>query len=67
VGGRFVLGDVVVPEKPSDATTPVDGEYDLPDTIENQLVWLVEAGFDARVTWQSGDLAVLVASRVADR
>jgi tRNA (cmo5U34)-methyltransferase len=67
VGGRFILGDVVVPEKPGDAVTPVDGEYDLPDTIEDQLGWLVDAGFEARVTWQSGDLAVLVASLAADR
>jgi tRNA (cmo5U34)-methyltransferase len=62
-GGRFVLGDVVVPEKPSDAVTPVDGEYDLPDSIEDQLRWLGAAGFQAVVTWQSGDLAVLVADR----
>ena len=29
-GGRFVLGDVVVPERPEDAVTPVRPEYDLP-------------------------------------
>jgi tRNA (cmo5U34)-methyltransferase len=63
VGGRFVLGDVVVPEKPADAVTPVDAEYDLPDTIEDQLRWLADAGFETSVAWQCGDLAVLVADR----
>jgi tRNA (cmo5U34)-methyltransferase len=63
-GGRFVLGDVVVPEKEADAVTPVDGEYDRPDRLEDQLQWLSDAGFQATVSWQSGDLAVLVADRV---
>jgi tRNA (cmo5U34)-methyltransferase len=63
VGGRFVLGDVVVPEKEADAVTPVDGEYDLPDTVEDQLQWLGDVGFRATVSWQSGDLAVIVADR----
>jgi tRNA (cmo5U34)-methyltransferase len=62
-GGRFVLGDVVVPEKPADAVTPVDAEYDLPDTIEDQLRWLGDAGFETSVAWQCGDLAVMVADR----
>jgi tRNA (cmo5U34)-methyltransferase len=62
-GGRFVLGDVVVPDKPADAVTPVDAEYDLPDTVEDQLRWMGDAGFAATVTWQGGDLAVMVADR----
>jgi len=62
-GGRFVLGDVVVPDTPTEAVTPVDAEYDLPDTVEDQLRWLGDAGFSARVTWQSGDLAVMVGDR----
>jgi|SRR5580658_5442410 tRNA (cmo5U34)-methyltransferase len=62
-GGRFVLGDVVVPDKPADAVTPVDAEYDRPDTIDDQLRWLADAGFETTVAWQSGDLAVLVADR----
>ena len=64
-GGRLVLGDVVIPDKPSDAVTPVDGEYDRPDTIEDQLRWMTDAGFAATATWQCGDLAVMVADRVA--
>jgi tRNA (cmo5U34)-methyltransferase len=64
-GGRFVMGDVVVPENPEDAVTPVDGGYDLPDSVKDQLRWLSDAGFDAAVAWQQGDLAVLVADRRA--
>jgi tRNA (cmo5U34)-methyltransferase len=59
-GGRFVLGDVVVPEDPSDALTPVDGEYDVPSTLADQLTWLKDAGFSARVTWTVHDLVVIV-------
>lgn len=29
-GGRFVLGDVVVPNDPADVVTPIDGVYDQP-------------------------------------
>ncbi|MGH2949372.1 MAG: class I SAM-dependent methyltransferase [Solirubrobacteraceae bacterium] len=29
-GGRFVLGDVVVPDDPADAITPIDGVFDVP-------------------------------------
>jgi tRNA (cmo5U34)-methyltransferase len=62
-GGRFALADVVVPEDPADVVTPIDGSYDLPDTVADQLAWLRDAGFDARVSWQSRDLAVIVADR----
>ena len=60
-GGRFVLGDVVVPENPDDAVVPLSPDYDLPDSIADQLRWLEEAGFAARVTWQLRDLAVFAA------
>jgi tRNA (cmo5U34)-methyltransferase len=60
-GGRFVLGDVVVPEDPADVVTPIDGEYDKPSSTADQLRWLADAGFAARVTWQDRDLAVLAA------
>jgi tRNA (cmo5U34)-methyltransferase len=59
-GGRFVLGDVVVPEDPSDALTPVDGEYDAPSTLADQLTWLEAAGFTARVAWAARDLVIIV-------
>lgn len=60
-GGRFVLGDVVVPEDPADATTPLSPGFDLPSRAGDQLEWLVAAGLDASVRWTAGDLAVLVA------
>jgi tRNA (cmo5U34)-methyltransferase len=62
-GGRFVLGDVVVPEDPRDVVTPIDGEYDQPSTVAEQLEWLAQAGFAAVVAWSSRDLAVLVGDR----
>ncbi len=58
-GGRFVLGDVVVPEDP--VVTPIDGVYDQPSAIADQLGWLAAAGLDARVVWSRQDLAVMVA------
>jgi tRNA (cmo5U34)-methyltransferase len=62
-GGRFVLGDVVVPEDPADVVTPVDGVYDIPSRVDEQLAWLAAAGFEPRVAWRERDLAVLVADR----
>jgi tRNA (cmo5U34)-methyltransferase len=59
----LVYGDVVVPENPDDAVVPLTPEYDLPDTVHDQLVWLREAGFDGDVTWARGDLAVVRARR----
>jgi tRNA (cmo5U34)-methyltransferase len=59
--GQFVMGDVVVPDDPADAMTPIDGEYDTPSRAADQLSWMADAGFDARVVWSSKDLAVLAA------
>jgi tRNA (cmo5U34)-methyltransferase len=63
--GRFVLGDVVVPEDPADAQTPISDDYDRPSSVADQLCWLNEAGFDAAVVWSERDLAVLQADRRA--
>jgi tRNA (cmo5U34)-methyltransferase len=60
-GGRFVLADVVVPADPADATTPLTPGFDRPSPLADQLRWLAEAGFEARVAWAAGDLAVVVA------
>jgi tRNA (cmo5U34)-methyltransferase len=60
-GGRFVLGDVVVPESPGDAIVPLTPDYDRPDTVADQLTWLDAAGLRARITWREHDLAVLAA------
>jgi tRNA (cmo5U34)-methyltransferase len=59
-GGRFVIGDVIVPEDPGDVVTPIDGVHDKPSTIDEQLEWLAGAGFVARLGWLERDLAVLV-------
>ena len=59
-GGRFVLGDVIVPVDPADAVAPLSAAYDLPDSTADQLSWLRGAGLDARVAWELKDLAVLV-------
>jgi tRNA (cmo5U34)-methyltransferase len=55
-----VLGDVIVPDDPADVVTPIDGAYDQPSRIDDQLRWLGDAGFDASVAWRHRDLAVLV-------
>jgi tRNA (cmo5U34)-methyltransferase len=60
-GGRFVLGDVVVPDDPVDVVTPIDGVYDQPSTIDDQVRWLAAAGLDPQVVWARQDLAVIVA------
>jgi tRNA (cmo5U34)-methyltransferase len=58
-GGRFVLTDVVVPERPEDAVTPTTPGFDRPDPLGPQLGWLREAGFEAETTWNWKDLAVV--------
>jgi tRNA threonylcarbamoyl adenosine modification protein (Sua5/YciO/YrdC/YwlC family) len=65
-GGRFVLGDVVVPDDPADAVIPLSDGYDQPSPLADQLRWLGEAGFTGvRVAWASGDLAVVAAEAPA--
>jgi tRNA (cmo5U34)-methyltransferase len=59
-GGRFVLGDVIVPDDPDDVVTPIDGLHDTPSTVAEQLAWLEAAGFRATTTWTERDLAILV-------
>jgi tRNA (cmo5U34)-methyltransferase len=61
-GGRFVLGDVVVPDDPADATTPLSPDFDLPSRADEQLAWLADAGLAATLAWSERDLAVIVAS-----
>jgi len=61
--GRFVLADVVVPERAEDAVIECTPGFDLPDPVPLQLEWLRAAGFDARVAWQRLDLAILSATR----
>jgi tRNA (cmo5U34)-methyltransferase len=60
-GGRFVMGDVVVPEDPADAVTPLSENYDFPSTKEALVQWLREAGLETRIVWELKDLAIFSA------
>lgn len=62
-GGRFVLADLVVPERGEEAFTEIDWVDDVPSTVAEQLDWLAVAGMDASVRWQYRDLAVLVGDK----
>ncbi|MGP0029880.1 MAG: class I SAM-dependent methyltransferase [Acidimicrobiales bacterium] len=62
-GGRFVLGDVVVPRRHGAVVTPITDDYDKPSTVDEQVGWLERAGLAVAVRWQRDDLAVLVADR----
>lgn len=64
--GRFVLADVVVPEEPEDAVTPLSEGFDLPDRLDDQLEWLREAGFEPVVCWRWKDVAVVQAAILSD-
>ena len=58
VSANFVLGDVVVPERPQDAAIEIDWEYDVPSSVADQLAWLDDAGFDGEAAYVRPDLAV---------
>ena len=60
-GGRFVMGDVVVPDDPADAVTPLTRGFDRPDRVEDLTEWLARASFATKVTWSSRDLVVISA------
>jgi len=62
-GGRFVLADLIVPEDPRNAITPIDGIHDKPSRLPDQLEWLRHAGLEPAIAWQHGDLAVVTADR----
>jgi tRNA (cmo5U34)-methyltransferase len=57
-GGRFVLGDVVVPAAGKKGPIYIDWIMDKPDSVEDQLAWLREAGFEAEASSVRVDLAV---------
>jgi len=62
--GRFVLADVIVPQDPELASTPVSSEFDRPDRLDDQLAWIGEAGLEPHVLWTRDDLAVIAAHRL---
>ncbi|MGH2977382.1 MAG: methyltransferase domain-containing protein, partial [Gaiellaceae bacterium] len=61
-GGHFVLGDVVVPSAGQEGPIYIDWVMDLPDSVEDQLAWLREAGFEAEASPVRIDLAVFRAT-----
>jgi tRNA (cmo5U34)-methyltransferase len=60
-GGRFVLADLVVPERPEDVVAPATPGFDKPDTLADLLAWLDDAGFVPSVEWSWKDLAAICA------
>jgi len=62
-GGRFVLADVIIPDDPSWAVSPLDSPYDRPNRLDDQLQWMGEAGLEPSVVWVCGDLAVVKGDR----
>jgi tRNA (cmo5U34)-methyltransferase len=64
-GGRFVLGDVVVPPAGQEGPIYIDWVMDLPDSVEDQLGWLGDAGFEAEASSVGVDLAVFRARLIA--
>ena len=62
-GGRFVLGDVIVPDDPAEVVIPLDEGYDLPSPVATIVALLEDAGFDSvRLVWSRRDLALIVAA-----
>jgi hypothetical protein len=59
------MGDLIVPDDPADAVTPIDGVYDKPDRLDAQVEWLTSAGFAPTVVWVARDLAVVRAERAS--
>ncbi len=57
--GRFILGDVIIPDNPAESVAPVDNDYDKPSRLDEQLRWLTAVGFVAQATWVANDLAVI--------
>jgi tRNA (cmo5U34)-methyltransferase len=64
-GGSFVLGDVVVPADGQTGPIEIDWVMDLPDSVEDQLAWLRDAGFEVEATSVRVDLAVFHATLVS--
>ncbi len=57
-GGCFILGDVVVPRAGQEGPIYIDWVMDLPDSVEDQLAWLRDTGFEADASSVRVDLAV---------
>lgn len=64
-GGRFVLGDVVLPADGDAGVIDLTDGWDKPSTVAEQLGWLEAAGLAGALVWQEGDLALFTADRPA--
>jgi tRNA (cmo5U34)-methyltransferase len=64
-GGRFVLGDVVLPAAGGAEVIDLTEGWDKPSTVVEQLGWLHAAGLQAALVWQEDDLALFTADRPA--
>ncbi len=64
-GGRFVMGDVIVPDDRADALIENEPGYDFPGPLDDQLLWMRASGLSPRVAWLCKDLAVVTADRAA--
>ena len=64
-GGHFVLGDVVVPAAGEEGPIEIDWEMDKPDSVDDQLAWLGEVGFEAKAFSVRVDLAVFSCRLIA--
>jgi tRNA (cmo5U34)-methyltransferase len=64
-GGRFVMGDVVVPSGPVAHPAPLDPSVDFPDSADDLLDSLRRAGLHPNMRWTDGDLVVIAAHRAA--
>jgi tRNA (cmo5U34)-methyltransferase len=60
--GCFVMADVVVPDDPADAVSPLDRSHDLPSRLDDQLTWMREGGLEPVLRWSDRDLVVVVAT-----
>ena len=59
--GRFVMADVVTPDRPIQEPTPLSPDEDFPDRTDDLVEWMRQAGLEPEVRWASGDLAVIAA------
>lgn len=58
--GTFVIGDVVLPDDPADAVTPISLEDDRPERTSDLVTWISDGGLSPRVAWSWRDLVVIV-------
>ena len=62
-GGRFVLGDVVLPGDGGAEVIDLTDGWDKPSTVAEQVGWMEDAGLTVTVLWQEDDLAIFSADR----